>query len=84
MADVRAVATYEAGMSSGQRAGCCQWLLFAESTEALRQCLSRRGEIEMVRLLCIWSSRLRGVPVTVYYYCWDPDSWAMSMPDAEP
>ena len=57
-ADACAVATYKAGISSGQRAGHCKWPLFAESTEALCQHLSRSGKMEMVRLLCVWSLRL--------------------------
>jgi hypothetical protein len=66
-ADVRAVVTYEAGTSSGQRAGHCQRRSFVESTEALCQRWSRSGDgwgwcacyvFVEVEEGCVWSSRL--------------------------
>ena len=68
MANVHAVVTYEAGTSSGQRAGCCQRRSFAESTEVLRQCWSRSGNAQgcytcyafvEVEEGHVWSWRLR-------------------------
>jgi hypothetical protein len=68
-ANVHTVAIYEAGTSSGQRAGCCQQRLFAESTEALRRHLSRGGDGWGWCAYYVFG--VRGymlVPVTVYHY----------------
>ena len=46
MADVCTVATYEAGASSGQRAGRCQWQSFTESMEVF-SCTNAGARVEM-------------------------------------
>jgi len=78
MANVCAVATYEAGASSGQRAGRCQWRSFAESMEAF-SCADTGARVEMdgdgAPAMHLWKWRkgafgVQGyvlVPVTVYY-----------------